>query len=121
MLSYEVYKFIHLIGLTILVFSLGAICLQMLNGRSREFQNRKPFMIAHGVGLTLLLVAGFGMLARLGMMGAWPSWIYIKFAVWIALGGIIGLMRRKPEWNKGLWAATIALVGLAAYAAIFKP
>lgn len=121
MLSYEVYKFMHLVGLALLVFCLGAICLLMLNGRSRDFEHRKILMIGHGVGLALLLIAGFGMLARMGLVREWPSWIYVKFAVWLSLGGIITLMSRKPEWNKWLWAVTITFVGVAAYAAIFKP
>lgn len=121
MLSYEIYKFIHLVGLALLVFCLGAICLLMLNGGIRDNKNRKFLAIGHGVGLALLLIAGFGMMARLGLVREWPSWIYVKFAVWISLGGIIALMRRKPEWNKWLWAATLGLVAVAAYAAIFKP
>ncbi len=121
MLSYEVYKFMHLVGLALLVFCLGAICLQMLNGKSRDFQNRKILMIGHGVGLALMLIAGFGMMARLGLTAAWPSWIYIKFVVWLSLGLITAVMLRKPKWNKWLSIATIALVATAAYAAIFKP
>lgn len=121
MLSYEIYKFIHLIGLALLAFCLGAFCLQMLSGRSRDFTHRKLLTIGHGVALTLMLVAGFGMMARLGIVGTWPKWIVIKVAVFLILGGIIAIMRRKPEWNKWLGAVVIALIGVAAYSAIFKP
>ena len=68
-MSYEVYKIIHLLGLSMVLMSLGGIILHSINGGSKGSNTfRKGAMITHGVGLFLLLVAGFGMLAKLGIM-----------------------------------------------------
>ena len=121
MISYEIYKLIHFIGLTLTVFSLGALAFQMLNHRAKDFQNRKFLAIGHGVGLFLLLLGGFGMLARLGIVQGMPTWVWLKIIIWVLVGAIIAPMRRKPEWSPWLWAIAIGLVIAAAWVALFKP
>ncbi|RMG40710.1 MAG: hypothetical protein D6719_10205 [Candidatus Dadabacteria bacterium] len=44
----------------------------------------KRFLAAvHGVALIIILVAGFGMIARLQISWPWPIWLYAKIAVWL--------------------------------------
>lgn len=121
MISYEIYKFIHLVGLTITVFSLGAMALQMALQRSADFKYRKLIASGHGIGALLLLLGGFGMLARLGIVQNMPTWVYIKIAIWLVVGALIVPMKRKPQYSSWLWALTIILVAAAAWTAIFKP
>ncbi len=118
-MSYELYKVIHLVGLSLVVLSLGGILLYTLNGGVKASNSfRKGAMITHGVGLLLLLVAGFGMLARLGIH-SFPGWIVGKLVIWAFLGACVGLAYKK-QLAKKLWVAVPVLVGVAAVLAIYK-
>jgi len=118
-MSYEIYKVLHLLGLSLVVLSLGGILLHTLNGGTKSSNSfRKGAMITHGVGLLLLLVAGFGMLARLGIH-SFPGWVIGKLAIWAFLGACVGLAYKQKLAQK-LWVAVPVLVGVAAVLAVFK-
>ncbi|MFP5520527.1 MAG: hypothetical protein ACLGGX_11530 [Bdellovibrionia bacterium] len=77
--------------------------------------------ILHGVGLALILISGFGMAARLGLVSGLPGWIHAKLAIWVLLGAGIALAKRKGAIG---WPVAVLLMGLgttAAYIAINKP
>ena len=77
--------------------------------------------MTHGVALLLILVAGFGLMARLGLFGAIPLWAWAKIVLWLLLGAAIFLLKRNPRWATGLWV-TFPLAGaLAAWLAVAKP
>ena len=116
MISYHAYKLIHLVGLFLLLLSFGA---QLVDWNSTRW--RKYCTVSHGVGLLLLFVAGFGLLARLGIDFPWPLWIYLKMLVWLLLGLIPVLVRRSRSAGKPYWWAILLLVTFAAYLATFKP
>jgi hypothetical protein len=119
-MSYEVYKIIHLLGLSMVVMSLGGIILHSINGGSKGSNNfRKGAMITHGVGLFLLLVAGFGMLVKLGIHGV-PSWIGGKLIIWLLLGAFAALAYKSQCLAKKLWIAVPILVVLASTLALYK-
>ncbi|MCI0527668.1 MAG: hypothetical protein L0Y56_09520 [Nitrospira sp.] len=123
MISYEVYKILHLFGIMLLFGSIGGLCLvSMKADRSNSVPGRKLAAITHGVSLILILVAGFGLLARLGITGGgWPLWIWLKLIIWIALGGVVVLIKRMPG-AAGLLFLVIPLLGaVAAVLAIYKP
>lgn len=118
-MSYEIYKVLHLLGLTLVCMSLGGIMLYAINGGSKASNSfRKGVMITHGVGLLLLLVAGFGMLAKQGIHGV-PTWVGGKLVIWLALGAFVGLAY-KQQLAKRLWFAVPLLVVAAAWLAIAK-
>lgn len=123
-MSYEFYKVVHLFGILLLFASLGGAAMLALRGGSAEQTAplRKLLGATHGVALLVIFVAGFGLMARLGMMSsAWPLWIYVKVGVWVVLGGSIALVRRRPELGR-LWYVVLPLIGaLAAYMAVTKP
>jgi hypothetical protein len=77
--------------------------------------------IAHGIAVTIIFVAGFGLLARLGMFGSIPIWAWLKIGLWLVLGLIVLPLRRKPEWATALWLAIPVVGGLAVWLAIAKP
>jgi len=84
-----------------------------------EGDRPKLLSIFHGVGLVLLLVAGFGMLARLGIMWPWPGWVIVKVVLFAILGGFPALSRR---FDAGLgWWIAIILILLAAWTGVMKP
>jgi hypothetical protein len=77
--------------------------------------------ITHGIGMVLVLVGGFGMLARLGIFWPWPGWIVGKIIIWLVFGVLIAVIGRVPALAKPLWWITIALGAIAAYLALNKP
>lgn len=119
-MSYELYKILHLLGLTLVVLSLGGIIVHAMNGGTKGSNSfRKGAVITHGIGLLLLLVAGFGMLARLGIH-SFPGWVAGKVVIWLALGALVAFAYRQSLARK-LWFAVPLLVLVAATLAITKP
>jgi uncharacterized membrane protein SirB2 len=119
-MSYEIYKILHLLGLTLVVISLGGIIVHAINGGTKQTNSfRKAAVITHGVGLLLLLVAGFGMLARLGIH-SFPGWVIGKVVIWLALGAFVALAYKQSLARK-LWFAVPVLVVIAATLAVTKP
>ena len=89
MISLETYKLIHLLGVFLLLSGLGGGAVLVMSS-SANAGARKLCSMAHGIGLLLILVAGFGQLARLDLPG-WPLWVWLKIGIWVALG-----VRRGP-------------------------
>lgn len=107
-MEHHVYWTMHLVGLMALYLGLGVKTL-----RSPGDSSSGPLpAILHGLGLLLMLVGGFGMLARLGIGGA-PPWVWIKVALWAVLGMLPFLVRKG--WVPVGWAAALLLGGAAAY------
>ena len=80
MMSYEFYKIIHILGLVLLFFSLGALIFHSLSGGEKKFALRKFLMIQHGIGLLLVLTGGFGLLARTDAQVT-EVWVIIKIMI----------------------------------------
>lgn len=122
MIDYTVYKFVHFLGIIMIFVSLGGVMAHVFNGGVKaDYVWRKPAGITHGIGLFLVLLGGFGMMARLGINWPWPGWLFAKLAIWLVLGGITGLVYRLGRSGKSLWAGVVLLGAIAAYMAIMKP
>lgn len=119
-MTYEFYKTLHLLGLSLVLVSLGGIAVHAINGGTKANNAfRKNAAIAHGVGLLLLLVAGFGMLAKLGIHGL-PLWVGGKLLIWLLLGSFVALAYKQNRARK-VWLALPVLVVLATVLAQLKP
>ncbi len=118
-MSYAFYKVLHLVAVLFLFTSLGSLAVNAATGGSTKL--RKLSMAVHGISLAVVLVAGFGLLARLGVMSHFPFWAYGKLVVWLLLGVAVVALKRKPEWTPGLWIAMPVLGGIAAWLAVTKP
>ena len=120
-MPYEFYKIIHLIGISSLVVSLGmGIAYFMATGAANRGLKIWTFAL-HGLGLAFILVSGFGMLARLGLVSGMPGWAMAKLGVWALLALFISVVKRAPKMFPATPLIVIALVGTAAYLAIAKP
>lgn len=119
MIPYAAYKVLHLIGVMFLLLSLGAYLMLSMNKPER---GRKLAAITHGISVLIILVAGFGLLARLGLFGAdgWPVWVWVKLIIWLILAAIVTFIKRVPGLTPVLWFLIPALAGLAAYMAVYK-
>lgn len=122
MISYSVYKVVHLVGVMMVFLALGGVTMHAIQGGAREFPWRRPAAITHGIGLVLALVGGFGLLARIGIMhGSLPGWVIAKLGIWVVFALLVGVVIRKKTWAKSIWILTLVLGGLAAYLAGSKP
>ncbi len=122
MFSYMTYKLVHFAGIFATLMSIGGMTLYMAgNGKREAFPMRKWAAMFHGIGLFLVLLGGFGLLARLQGGAPLPLWIYIKLGVWIILGAAPALVYRKHEYARLIWLATLVLALVAACVALYKP
>lgn len=120
-MSLEFYKVLHLFGVFAIVLSLGGIGLQAMNGGAWQHPKRGLLAATHGVGLLLALIGGFGMLARLGLVTGLPGWAIAKLVIWVFMGGVLMIFKRKPALAKPMWFAVLLLAGVAAWLAVAKP
>lgn len=115
----EFYRILHFGGLFLMMMSLGAMCLRTMSGGDRNFPLRKWLGMFHGIGSLLVLVAGFGMIAKMQLQ--WEGWLFAKIAIWLALSGAPALIYRKTQWGKTFWLTIAALGFIAAWIARTKP
>lgn len=115
------YKILHALGLMTLFFAFGGLVLGAWTHEGRQFLHRRLYILLHGIGLVIVLVSGFGQLARLGITGGLPAWVIVKLVVWVLFGVVLSLILRAPQLNKFLWAVLLILGACAAYLGISKP
>lgn len=115
---YQAYKILHFAGIAALMVSLGALTFHALGGGTKENAPARPLVFAtHGLALAILLITGFGMMARL--VGANAAsyaqwWPWGKVAVWLVLGGLVAVPLRMPKAARFLWPLLPVLVAIAA-------
>ena len=116
------YRVLHVLSALLLFTALGGLLLAARAGVTTGV-SRKTAGITHGIAMILILITGFGGLARIGLSnpGIWPAWLWLKFLIWLVMGCIIVLIRRAPRTATLLWWLLPILGGLAAYLAIYKP
>ena len=112
------YKWLHVTGVVFLFTAFGGLFIATAS-TARSW--RKGLAILHGIGLLLLLVAGFGMLARLGISWPWPGWVWAKLIIWLLMGGLMAPIRRVPKFTLYYGIAVVVFGSFATYLALFKP
>lgn len=117
-MPYAIYKLLHVVGLMLLFLGIGGL---LLGARSEQGRASKGPAILYGVGLAVMLVAGFGMMARLGIDWPWPGWLVAKLAVWLTIGALPVLVGRQILPRGLAWLLAAVLGGVAAWLAINKP
>lgn len=121
-MSLAFYKVLHLFSAFLLFAALGGLTLAARARRTDADAGRKLAAASHGIALVLLLVTGFGALARLAISspGLWPGWVWAKVVIWLALGAAL-VVRRFPAAAGMLWWLWPVLGGVAAWLALYKP
>jgi cytochrome bd-type quinol oxidase subunit 2 len=123
----EVYRVLHLFGIFGLMCSLAGLAMVAWQTRGAQAVKdevngaRKRLTILHGIAMLVVLVAGFGMMAKLGLMSVWPIWVILKIVIWLVFGAAPALIRKGAESGRA-WLIVLPLLGaVSAYLAIFHP
>ncbi len=117
-MSYTFYKVLHLVAVFAIFLSIGGAVVRSLVADS-NMQVKKVLGILFGSGLLIALIAGFGLMAKLGI--AFDGWIVAKLVIWLILGGLPAVLNRKPGMATQVGAVALILGCIAAYLALTKP
>ncbi|MBT4763025.1 MAG: hypothetical protein HOO06_15130 [Bdellovibrionaceae bacterium] len=114
MISYSVYKVIHLLGVFLTLGALFGWTMHYFNGGQKQNAAKKLLGIMHGVGLVFVLIAGFGLLARIDQ-SAMQLWVGLKLLIWLSFGMYTillhkGILKPKLSWFVILALATSAVI-----------
>ncbi|MDP0498206.1 MAG: hypothetical protein Q7Q73_18560 [Verrucomicrobiota bacterium JB024] len=120
-MTVQLYKVIHLLGVMMVFLGYGGLIIRgLLDSTNKKL--RILGSVTSGIGLLLLLVSGFGMIARYG--GAYSyaeGWLIAKYVIWLILGAATAVLSRKPKLGMPLWWAILVLGVVAAYMGVMKP
>ena len=105
------YKIIHLTGIAALALGVGG----MMAGGS----NRKPFAILQGIGLLVMLISGFGLLAKLHL--GYPHFAIVKTVLWVVIALLPVIVRRLKLPVAAAMILSLALVAVMAWLGVMKP
>lgn len=120
----DFYEILHIVGIAMMFVVIGGVAVHAANGGTKASSStRKLVAILHGLGSLLILVGGFGMLARMGFMhGAnFPGWLWVKIIIWLLLSAITLMPYRKPMLARPYLILLPLLAGVAVYMALYKP
>lgn len=113
MISYEVYKILHVFSIIIFFSTAGA----QLMGKS---EGKLPKILG-GIASFLILLGGMGLLARIGVSHkeGWPAWAIGKAVIWLVLVVMVPVVaKRFSAQAKAAWWACLALAFTATYLAV---
>lgn len=116
-----IFRVVHFLGLFLLFGGLGALSALFAAGTPPTGQLHKLIYRTFGAGMFLVLLGGFGLLVPLLTPdGDWPLWIWIKLAIWIALGLMPLVARSGPGRARWVLLGVPLLGAIAAIAVVFK-
>ncbi len=105
-MSITVYNILHIVGALFLCIGFAALI---------SAKSAKKGMMFHGIGLVILLISGFGQLAKLGWTAHMPAWVIVKIVLWLVLGFMPVLAKRHVLSRPVTVALGFVVIGFAAY------
>lgn len=120
-MPYEFYRLLHVGGVIVVLMAVSGLAVGRLLSGGGEFKWRRELGILHGIGLLVVFVAGFGLLARIGVSWPWQHWVFIKMIIWLWIGAVPALARQLPDKARILWWSALAAALVAAFLAGYKP
>lgn len=120
----DLYEILHIVGIAFLFAAMGGVAVHAANGGTKGASRTRTLVaVVHGVGAFLILVGGFGMMARIGMTmsSGFPGWLTVKLLIWLVLSAVILLPYRSVALAKPFFILLPLFAGVAAYMALYKP
>ena len=71
-------------------------------------ENKKPFNILYGITSFLILLGGFGLMAKLGYSFQNPPWITAKLLIWTALAVGVPIVVKRCELKPTQFLVTVS-------------
>lgn len=107
------YYHLHVFAVILFVGCCFAACAAPTPDR------RKLILALSGVAGILVLIAGFGLQAKLQV--GFPGWLLVKIVCWLALGALAGMPFRQPERAR-FWTIIFSAIAFVAVAMVYyKP
>ena len=104
---------VHLIGVFLLFMGIGGMIVRSILGDKDNKQLKILCSVSHGLGLVIILIAGFGILGVAKL--AFGPWVIVKLIIWLIFGAVIIVINRKPELGKIIWFLLLILAATAGY------
>jgi hypothetical protein len=120
----DFYEILHIVGIALMFVVVGGVAVHAANGGAKKTSETRGIVATmHGLGSLLILIGGFGMLARMGFQhGAnFPGWLWVKIIIWLILSAITLMPYRKPVLARPFLIVLPLLAGVAVYMALYKP
>ena len=111
-MSLQTYHFLHLIGLILVFVGYGGLL---------SSEGAKKAMKWHGIGLVISFISGFAMLAKLGIAWPFPTFVWVKIALWLVLGFLPVLSKRRVLSPQVVVMLAMVVGAVLAYIGYFKP
>ena len=113
-MSIQLYYFLHVFFVILLIgFTFKAFA------APRPELRRRSLMVT-GILSLIVLVAGFGLISKLGYSFT-AGWVILKLVAWLGVAALGGIVFRQPG-KAGIFGLIVtALVAMAVYAVYFKP
>ena len=109
----QYYLIFHIVSLVL----LAGVTFSAFAAPSSE--RRKFSLMWSGILSVVVLVTGFGLLARLGL--PFQGWVTIKLACWLALAMMVPMAFRRPA-HASLWSrVTIGAIFVGVTMVILRP
>lgn len=109
-----VYQIAHVVSAILLVAFVIVAC------ADPRPERKKVTMIITGILSLLVIVAAFGLIAKV-YNNEFKGWMYAKGVVWLILAAMSGLAFRRSTIAGVLMIVTMALAGAAVYLVYAKP
>jgi len=116
-MSYQFYLALHFLGIILFFASFGGMAVSALLPQKNE-KLKKQLAMTHGLGLLIMLIAGFGLLVKTGY--GFPGWVIVKIIIWVIFGASVVILKRS-SLNNIAWNLMLLLGFAAVYLAVFKP
>ncbi len=113
-----------MLGIAMIFSAFGGAAIHAASGATTKVGgSRALVMISHGLGSLLILVGGFGMLARMGFQHgtSFPGWLTGKIIIWGLVSIAIVLPYRVRSTARPLFMLLPLLAAAAVYLALYKP
>jgi len=108
-MNIQIYQVMHVLSAILLT----AVTFQAFAAPTPE--RRKRTLMFSGILSVLVLIGGFGLMAKLGLKFGDNHWLFVKITSWLVVSAMAGIAFRAPGKIRLLSLVTIIAVAAAVY------